>query len=649
MMKAHYQQRDVNVIEFSNLNNEILRPETVMLQFDPEIKPKPVDIGSLCYRDRQEIIAGWDSNKRVNPRAVILNSLMPERRDFIRSFLDSMRVSGKSHVSLFGHFRYIRYVFDWIDTNSFSDFLESYEMFSDAYAAFTDHVFHRIHGDNTWNPGTAARYQSAFWFISDTVFDPAKTLEIKSSRPIVHVPRQRVHAPSTKEVVEYVSYLSSFVRGLKVALMNDDFPLKIPCSNYEVVIYPSNNKSVSSPYVKDTHAMFDTETHQMLSFNEYKKNIHKKREKSNKPSAKKVSASTRDYKRSVQFYIDSNKDKKGSRYRKSWAQKVIRGYATLIQFITGANPSSLVAFEYSNALDVASDSVQKDLLSIKLRANGSLEKYPIGGNKGLRILKEYLDFRDWYLNERSYKYLFFTDIDSSGEATECVPIRSDFQSRLYKQLCGRVIPKHIENITPSMARKHKNIILKRLGLTTGEAAQSLNHSEEVNDQSYSAPSQDEMIKEFSSFWTSVKAAANNVNIEKKSSDSDTIMGHCDDFGNPETIASDVPIKPSCRTQLGCLFCEHYACHADEEDIRKILSLRYVINEVREYAIDYERADFLFKEISIQVGEILKRIEALYPGLSETIERINKEVYDLGLLTPFWASRLDRYEKMGLVL
>ena len=640
MIREEYKERDVIIIDFSDLNNEILRPEVIMLQFDPHFKPKPVDIGSLCYTDRQKIISGWDTNKDVKPRAVVLSSLMLERRSFIRAFLDQIRISGKSHVSLFSDFRHTRYVFDWTDNNGHMNFLNNFELFNEAYAAFTDHLFHKIHGENTWKPSTAARHQSAFWSISDILFGPLNTLKIKSSRPIVHVPRQRVHAPSTKDVVEYISYLSPFTRGLKDALMIEDFPLKVPCSNYEVVIYPSNNRSVSTPFCPETLTMFDSQTHKMLGFEEYKKFCKGK---------KRGHRSLKAYSQCVQYYLDSNEDKKGSRFRKYWAQKVIKGYATLLQFITGANSSSLVAFEYSNALDVASESVKKDLLSIKLRANGLLEKYPIGGKKGLKILKDYLDFRDWYLNGRSYKYLFFTDIDSSGGACDCVPLRSDFQSRLYKQLSGRVFPEHIENVTPSMARKHKNIILKRLGLTAGEAAQSLNHSEKVNNQSYSAPSKDEMSEELSAFWANIKAAAHNLRIEKKSSDSDTVIGHCDDFGNPEKIAPDVPIQPSCRTQYGCLFCEHYACHADEEDIRKILSLRYVIEAVREYAIDYERADLLFKEISIQVSEILKKMESIYPELSEAIERITKEVYDLGLLTAFWESRLDRYEEVGLVL
>ena len=640
MISNIYTERSVNIVRFTDLDNEILRPEMVMIQLDTRVKPKPIDIGSLCYSDRKKLVAGWDSSKKIKPRPVNLESLKPERREPIRVWLDQVRTSGLSQMSMCNEHQIVRYVFDWADSNGHSCFLKGSEAMNNAYTAFTDHLFHRIHGDESWGPSTASRYQSGFLKIAGLILSKAEVRLMKSSRPIVVVHKRRVHAPSSVEVDEYVGHLISFTRGLMRALMHDDFPLKVPCSDYEVVIYPSNNNSICTPFSTNNLAMFDSKTHEIYSYEDY---FSKLKEEGKSPSSKK------DYARSLKFYYESNKDKKGSRFRKIWAQKVIRGYASLIQFITGVNATGLVAFEYSNALEVSRDSVKKELISVKLRANGFLEKYPVGGNKGLKILKEYLSFRDWYLDGRNYKYLFFSDIESSGGACKLAPLRADFQSRLYRQLSGRVIPEYIENITPSLARKHKSVILKRMGLTTDETAQSLNHTNKTNDESYSAPSIDEMKGEFSEFWRGVKTASKKIKITKESRASATAVGRCDDFGAPVMISAGTPIKPDCNTQHGCLFCENYTCHADEEDIRKLLCLKYVIEAVRDHAEDFERADFLFRQTSVQVNEILKRVKSIYPELIETIERITKEVYELGLLTPFWESRLDMYEDAGVVL
>ena len=91
------------------------------------------------------------------------------------------------------------------------------------------------------------------------------------------------------------------------------------------------------------------------------------------------------------------------------------------------------------------------------------------------------------------------------------------------------------------------------------------------------------------------------------------------------------------------------CHADDEDIRKLLCLKYVLMAVRKTAVEYERADQLFRGLCVRIEAILKGIEDLYPELKQTIESIREEVFDLGILTPFWEARLDRMEEMGVVL
>lgn len=106
------------------------------------------------------------------------------------------------------------------------------------------------------------------------------------------------------------------------------------------------------------------------------------------------------------------------------------------------------------------------------------------------------------------------------------------------------------------------------------------------------PSQSKMKKELSTYWESVKASAVAIKIVEPSNvnntfDKTTTVGHCDDYGHPEAKVASPPIEPNCKKQFGCLYCEHYAIHADDEDIHKLFCLSYVVKAVREYIPEFK--------------------------------------------------------------
>ncbi len=43
--------------------------------------------------------------------------------------------------------------------------------------------------------------------------------------------------------------------------------------------------------------------------------------------------------------------------------------------------------------------------------------------------------------------------------------------------------------------------------------------------------------------------------------------------------------PNCQQFEHCLFCQHYAVHADDEDVRKLLSLKSLLGYVKQKATD----------------------------------------------------------------
>lgn len=105
-------------------------------------------------------------------------------------------------------------------------------------------------------------------------------------------------------------------------------------------------------------------------------------------------------------------------------------------------------------------------------------------------------------------------------------------------------------------------------------------------------------------------------------------------------------EPNCRVKETCIFCEHYAAHSDGEDLRKLLSLRYMANLLRdEMPID----SWVNKwgPVLHRVDEIIDSILENSPSLKNEYLGIKKSV-DNGYLDDFWLMHLETLYYVGIV-
>ncbi|MEX1668333.1 hypothetical protein AB4876_05375 [Zhongshania guokunii] len=634
-----FTDRNVQVIKVEGFGEEYLHPENLLIQFDKNVKSLPFDIGALCYKRREIIRQGFRGGAILSGRKVDVSSLDRKRRELVLRLLDVLSVSGQRQTSMYKIITEVKYFVEWVDNNGHDRFAEDCQSFVAAYSAYSNSLYDRILGKKDLSPATARRFQSTSRMLLRVMY-PEDHAGLISRVPTISGQRKPSAAPENKVVESFLKPLVPFVRNLRAALMNSDFPLTVNCGAYDVTLLPCNARHTISPYVSasDIHSLFDAANNRLYKLDEL-------------GFLGPVWKIERDYLRAISNIAAHNIDKKGALYRRKLAQKVIRGYALLIQALTGINSSDLVCMKTSSNLDVSTDSVKKDLVSVKFRAAGKLVSYPIGGRQGLKLLREYMDFREWYLNGRKCEFLFFQDIDSRGVVTSPAVLKIDFQRKLFSQLSGSVLDPDIKSVTPTQMRKHKSIVLKKIGLRASESATALNHGIQTSEDYYDTPSTDDMKIELGEYWNAVKLSVRTIQVRLPgdTESRSTIVGHCDEIGEPMPAEAFVPIEPNCGTQYGCLYCVHYACHADEEDIRKLFCLKYVMDAVRNGADEIERAEQLFKDICIRVEALVKKIAELYPETSEVIARVRKEVFELGILTPFWESRLSRYEEMGVVL
>ncbi|MGE1613895.1 hypothetical protein [Pseudomonas monteilii] len=64
---------------------------------------------------------------------------------------------------------------------------------------------------------------------------------------------------------------------------------------------------------------------------------------------------------------------------------------------------------------------------------------------------------------------------------------------------------------------------------------------------------------------------------------------------------------------------------------------------------YEFSEEVLKGVIVRISFILEGISKRSKSASDLIGVMNKKVFELGILTPFWERRLQRYEKMGIYI
>ncbi|MGJ7465588.1 hypothetical protein [Comamonas thiooxydans] len=105
-------------------------------------------------------------------------------------------------------------------------------------------------------------------------------------------------------------------------------------------------------------------------------------------------------------------------------------------------------------------------------------------------------------------------------------------------------------------------------------------------------------------------------------------------------------QPNCSIKETCLFCEKYAVHADEEDIRKLLSFTFVVNELSQtkphtdWSTDW--APYLHR-----VEEILEQLKTFNTNLVNEILTISEEI-EHGGLDDFWTDYYQAILELGVI-
>lgn len=249
-------------------------------------------------------------------------------------------------------------------------------------------------------------------------------------------------------------------------------------------------------------------------------------------------------------------------------------------------------------------------------------------NRFLPQFKRYLQLREYYLNGRADTRLF------------PISIKTILHRRHSLQTTFPEVPK----LGALKARAGVSDSILTSTNDPNVAAQILQNSPKTIIKHYAAGTQKSHIQGVGNFFN---VLGNQIKVTRLASANrvETPVGSCENGGvNPDPLPN-APIKANCTQQEGCFFCKHYCVHADEIDIRKLVSVLYFINRGATRAHDIKFFNETFQLLIVRIKDLLEQIESLSIQKQALVTRIKEEVFTEEALDEYWLEKLNRLERL----
>lgn len=328
-------------------------------------------------------------------------------------------------------------------------------------------------------------------------------------------------------------------------------------------------------------------------------------------------------KRAIKNIDDASKDYwHGCRMR--LASEGLNGYIVQFMAATGMNWAQLIDLTWDE--DYETTTSNQGFRTIKWRANGKTVSFelPISAMPDFR---RYLALRNHILNGRKINKLFFI-WSKSGEIRPISYGLNGFFERMTK------IDSEFQSITSRKWRAAKSDWLIR-NTDPAVAALVLQNTERTVLQHYAEGSESAHHEEMGSF---LSAVAEKVLVGSSAPNVHTpiSIGHCKEINNPMPISTSAKIPKECLGNEGCFYCAHFRIHADEEDIRKLLSCRYVLLYLKGRFITEESVPDEMTNLLRRINDVIHEISA---SEGKLVSRVSEEV-DAGELSRYWSLKFE---------
>ncbi|MFS0828048.1 integrase [Pseudomonas phoenicis] len=185
-----------------------------------------------------------------------------------------------------------------------------------------------------------------------------------------------------------------------------------------------------------------------------------------------------------------------------------------------------------------------------------------------------------------------------------------------------------------------NYLLSKFGIVV--ASQIMQSNLGTISKAYSTAADEVATKEISAYYNLFSETLKKRKHESMPS------GHCIEPGNAIALIDiQHPIsEPDCANFITCLFCEKFVAHATKNDVRKLLSLKYFLYEIRHQSTSTVEYDTLNGPTLQQIELIIQKLRTTSKEFSAAIDQVEEEVFTKEALSDYWSALIDNLVRIG---
>ena len=617
----------------------VLKDKTASFSF------RTLDIGTFFFAKRacssdisdNELVASFDE----------------KRRYFLKCFTDYLLQMDGSDLSKGLFYSIIKMFLDWIDQQKKIFDLSDKDSMIDAYRRYSKYLVDRTlladTDEDNLAAHTAKQYQRYVAKLIAYVFD---CHEIDISSQAMQVQAQHYDVPVLPIAQEdhqktYATLLNVFLEIYRIVMQGADFPAHFQSVDQEDFYFYSGFHHQT----EKQHIQFDMQNYlakypiipalskMLADFELEEDSEHRKRVRENRNQA-------------IRKLEERNKNKRHLERERLVSYGLTIGMLLFIAQ-TGANLDTAQQLQL-DSMEVLPSTQGRRFSGTKSRAGGKTI-YPEFGVKFEPIFRKILELRVWYIQDEQCDFVF--------------PLRNDVRKlsaignnklQLLKRFLQRIFPK-MAWITPQQWRKH--VSSQYVELSDGDLlleVEKMGHSLDTAKKNYSRTSFKDASQQISQFFYELRevAVSKTRTLERISVQmlDETIdaqpspVGACASIHpQPEKAIgfTERAPTPNCQQFEHCLFCQHYAVHADDEDVRKLLSLKSLLGYVKQKATDLIKWEQQFGVVLHRIDEVLNELSDTYENLRDRIFSIQEEV-ESGDLDAYWLNHFELLIDLGWI-
>ena len=329
--------------------------------------------------------------------------------------------------------------------------------------------------------------------------------------------------------------------------------------------------------------------------------------------------------------------------RETWMDLACLSFAAIAIMDSGANLGPMAQFELDESLKEQVESPDIRTLNrreVKFRAAG--REVPLSfTTTTVRRFRKYLEIRRQLIDSTRTEDPGSVFVMHERQNGQVSPINKKLLSYLGRRL-ALVSDEPLPKLNLRQLRSFKqNFLMSTVGPQI--ASELMGHTVETAIRVYSQGRLGERAKEMGGFLGSLQSTVTEA--ARAPGETEVGAGGCREVDAPVAALPDPPVEPDCKKNEGCLFCDKFILHADERDIRKILSFRYILRKLYQLQPAAMAADSTYGPLESRVASLIVQLREKAP---EMVSRIEIEVDEQRLLSPYWKAKAQQLAFLGLI-